>query len=345
MVCSAYLCQMVRHYNIPVFLPELACPFRCVFCNQSSITGNRQIPDEDLVIATIEQHLQSFQASERHVELAFFGGNFTGLPEKIQLQYLELAQAYLHSQQIQGIRLSTRPDYINEKNLDLLAKYGVNTIELGAQSTDDEVLRLSGRGHTAASTLQASKMILEAGFNLALQMMIGLPGDTLEKATQTARDIIAWGANETRIYPCVVIRETDLEKMFKSGSYQPLSLEEAIGQTASIYQLFEQAKVKVLRMGLHASKELNGADLIAGPYHPNFAEMVFTKLWQLQFDAAKVWPKSQHIQVVTAPNQRNFAIGFQGTNKKILEKRYQKVQFISNPDLQNRSFLLQPISA
>ncbi len=323
-------------------MPELACPFRCVFCNQSSITGRQQLPDDQAVIASIEEHLRSFPSSDRHVEIAFFGGNFTGLPEKTQAQYLELAQPYLKAKQIQGIRLSTRPDYVSRENLVFLASYGVRTIELGAQSTDDAVLQLSGRGHTANTTRKASNMIIEAGFELGLQMMIGLPGDSLAKAMQTARDIIDWGATETRIYPCVVIRETELENMFKKGSFQPLSLDEAIHQTAVIYQLLEQARVKVLRMGLHASEELNGAGLLAGPYHPNFAEMVFTRLWKLQFESAD-WPESKHIQIVTAPGQHNFAIGFQATNKKRLEQRYQKVEFVTNPDLQNRAFTIQSL--
>lgn len=337
----AYLCLVLRHYNIPVFLPELACPFRCVFCNQSSITGRHQLPDAQEVVATIEKHLHSFPEPERQVEIAFFGGNFTGLPAKTQQQYLELAQPYLQSKQVQGIRLSTRPDYVHRENLDLLASYGVSTIELGAQSTDDEVLRLSGRGHTAAKTWQASKMILDAGFQLGLQMMLGLPGDNPEKALQTAHDIIAWGATETRIYPCVVIRETELEKMFTTKTYQPLTLDEAISQAANIYLLFEQAKVKVLRLGLHASEELNGTELVAGPYHPNFAEMVFSRLWRQQFEVKRDWPKGKQIRILTAPDQRNFAIGFQATNKEMLEQRYQKVQFISDPALQNRSFLVQ----
>jgi len=184
-------------------------------------------------------------------------------------------------------------------------------------------------------------MVKNAGFSLGLQMMIGLPGDTAAKALQTAKDIIAWGAEETRIYPCLIIRNTALEDLFKKNTYQPLTLEQATEQTVELYQIFEKAKVKVLRMGLHPSEELNNSHLIAGPYHPHFAEMVFTKLWQEAFQSHKEWPSSPMITVYTHPSQRTYAIGFGASNKKWLQNRYKKVFFEVDEQLKKREFYLK----
>ncbi len=192
---------MQKHYNIPIFIPELACPFQCVFCNQEKISGQQRIPDEKEIEQIIKEHLSSFRRTDRVVEVGFFGGSFTGIPIEEQEQYLRIVQPYIDQGEVNGIRLSTRPDYIDEEILNVLKKYRVTTIELGAQSMDDDVLKKSFRGHTAKQTEQAAKMILENGFELGLQMMIGLPGDTLEKSIKTATKIIEYGASNTRIYP------------------------------------------------------------------------------------------------------------------------------------------------
>ena len=335
---------MPRHYNIPVFLPELACPHRCVFCNQSSISSTYHIPSTTEVTAIIEKHLNSFKTSDKHVELAFFGGNFTGLPQQMQLEYLNHVQPWLKSGQIQGIRLSTRPDYISAEQTAWLSDFGVTHIELGAQSTDNEVLQKSGRGHKRDAIEKASAIIIESGLVLGLQMMVGLPGDNLEKARATAKDIISFGAKETRIYPCLVVQDTALEKLFKRQKYQPLSLDEAIVQAAEIYTIFEDAGVKVLRIGLHSSDDLNGSALVGGPYHPNFAEMVFGKLWQKTFENFDQWPETAEIILKTTPSQLNHAVGFKAANKKWLLQRYQQVKFLPDAALNGRQFIIQKVS-
>ncbi|MDA3944854.1 MAG: radical SAM protein [Bacteroidetes bacterium] len=334
---------MSQHYNIPVFLPELACPHRCVFCNQTSISGMQHIPSTDDLRTIVESHLSSFKPGEKSVELAFFGGNFTGLPEKMQLEYLQEAQPWLTSGKIQGIRLSTRPDYISHTQVRKLKAMGVTHIELGAQSTDDEVLQKSGRGHNREAIVKASAIIREAGMVLGLQMMIGLPGDSLEKALTTATDIISWGAEETRIYPCLVVRDTVLETLYKKQTYQPLSLSEAIEQAAIIYTKFETSGLKVLRIGLHASDDLNGSALIAGPYHANFAEMVFSKIWLQQFEDYKHWPETPNILIQCAPSQLNHAVGYKALNKKWLLQRYIKVRFKADSSLSGRQFKVQKL--
>ena len=313
----------MKYYNIPIFLPELACPFRCVYCNQFSITGKQQLPDIQYVKNTIEQYLASFTETDRFVEVAFFGGNFTGLPEKMQDDFLKIVHPYLEKGVIQGIRCSTRPDYIDENRVKTLKNLGMRNIELGAQSTNDIVLQKCGRGHNFKDIENASQIIVNEGITLGLQMMIGLPFDSFENDMQTAEDIVRLGAKETRIYPCIVVKDTELEQLYRNGEYQPLSLDEAVEQSATLYEYFTEKDVKVLRMGLHTSDDLNGDAYVAGPYHKNFAEMVFSRLWGRKLD--KIDEKSDTITIEVPENQLNHAIGYQGENKKKLQERYKKV--------------------
>ena len=313
----------MKHYNIPIFLPELACPFRCVYCNQFSITGKQQLPDIHEVKNTIDKHLASFKEDERFVEVAFFGGNFTGLPEKMQDDFLRVVQPYLEKGLINGIRCSTRPDFIDEKRVKVLKSFGMRNIELGAQTTNDVILQKCGRGHTFRDIENASQIIVDEGITLGLQMMIGLPFDSFENDMQTAEDIVRLGAKETRIYPCIVVKDTKLEKLYNKGEYNPLSLDDAVEQSATLYEYFNENDVKVLRIGLHTSEDLNGAAYVAGPYHKNFAEMVFSRLWGRKFD--KIDEKSDEIVIEVPENELNHAIGYKGENKRKLQERYKHV--------------------
>ncbi|MEJ2595288.1 MAG: radical SAM protein [bacterium] len=191
----------MKHYTIPVFIPELACPFRCVFCNQFKITGKEKVPGDEQIINTVEDYLSSFKSTDRRVELGFFGGSFTGLPLEQQEHYLTLVTPYILSGKISAIRLSTRPDYITEEVLDLLRKNNVGTIELGLQSLDEEVLKRSRRGHTVPQSWEAARRIREAGFDLGLQMMIGLPGDSLEKHAIRQKGSYRWALHKPGYIP------------------------------------------------------------------------------------------------------------------------------------------------
>ena len=316
----------MKHYNIPIFLPELACPFRCVYCNQFSITGKQQLPDIQDVKNTIETYLKSFKEADRFVEVAFFGGNFTGLPEKMQDDFLKIVQPYLEKGVVNGIRCSTRPDYIDAKRVKILKDFGMKNIELGAQTTNDLILQRCGRGHTFKDIENASQIIVNEGITLGLQMMLGLPFDTFENDMQTAKDIVLLGAKETRIYPCIVVKDTELERLYQNGEYRPLSLAEAVEQSATLYEYFNENGIKVLRIGLHTSEDLNGDAYVAGPYHKNFAEMVLSKVWGRKFD--KIDEKSDKIVIEVPENQLNHAIGYQGENKKKLQERYKNVMFV-----------------
>ncbi len=252
-----------------------------------------------------------------------------------------MVQPYLEPGKVSAIRLSTRPDYIDDKMLTLLKKYGVQTIELGAQSFDDEVLKQSFRGHTAAQTEEAAKQILAKGFNLGLQMMIGLPGDSLPKAIKTAKKIIQLGANSTRVYPALVIRGTAMHRWYERGSYRPLSLAQAVEWTKHLLPLFEEAGVKVLRVGLHASEGLlSGGELVAGPFHPSFKELVLTEIWGDLLRPLCSTEKSGELLISVAPGQLNAAVGYGAKNRKMLLRKFQTVKFTEDEKLEGRAFVV-----
>ena len=324
----------LRHFTIPVFIPEEACPNQCVFCNQHRIAGADCAPSVEEIISKVETHLQTI-AADGEVEIGFFGGNFTGIPEKEQQAYLESVQPYIKSGRVKSIRLSTRPDYICQEILDFLKRYHVTSIELGAQSLDEEVLKLVGRGHTAEQVHKASQLIKENGFNLGLQMMIGLPGDTPEKSVFTASEIIRLGADCTRIYPTLVIKNTELENLYLTGKYTPLSMEEAISRVADIVPLFINANVKILRIGLHPSEGLlDNTSLVAGPFHVAFGEMVFSEIWRRLISKMTFENGKRNILTLTvAAGMRNPAIGHKAMNKAMLLEEFRKVVFEESSDL------------
>ena len=316
----------MRHYNIPVFIPELACPNRCIYCNQRHISGQAEVVSTDKVVQIIESHLQTF-VRPSHVELAFFGGSFTGLEIEQQEKYLEVVQPYIKQGLIEGIRLSTRPDYISVAVLDTLKRYNVKTIELGAQSLCDEILTLCERGHSVRDVEKASSLIKEYGFSLGLQMMLGLPSDTLERSKQTAQKIVSLGADNTRIYPTLVIPNTKLAEMYYRGDYRPLTIEQAIEWSAEVYKIFIQSGVSVLRVGLHPSEGLiSGNELIAGPFHVSFRELVLSRIWLERLQSLGKETKC----IVVNPKDINYAKGYRLCNIKALKERGVVLNFVQS---------------
>ena len=245
---------MKKHVNIPIFIPHLGCPNQCVFCNQRTISG---VSDFDItsVKAEIDSALATIDQS-CEVEIAFFGGSFTGIDRQLMESLLQLAYDYIRCGRVKSIRCSTRPDYISDEILDLLCKYGVKTIELGLQSASDHVLEVCKRGHTFNDEVNACKLIVERGFTLVGQMMIGLPGSTPEDEIKTARFIIDSGASSARIYPTVVFRDTELCQMSEYGNYIPITLSEATERSAIILEMLLDSGVDVIRIGLCASENL-----------------------------------------------------------------------------------------
>ena len=259
--------------TIPVFMPEAACPHRCVFCNQHIITGKIATPSDDQIENTVLAYLKSKKPSVTHVEVGFFGGSFTGLPEEEMMRVLKLVQPWIDTHEIQAIRISTRPDYISEEKLLLLKQMRVKTIELGVQSHFDRVLEASGRGHHAGDTQLASAMILRHGFRLGHQLMVGLPGEEEGDEVLNAETSVQQGANDLRIYPVLVLRGTLLARWYHQGRYQPLSLEEAILKASRMVKIFETAGRNIIKVGLHPSESFSRGNLIQGPWHPNFREL------------------------------------------------------------------------
>ena len=328
-----------RHFTIPVFIPMEACPFHCIFCDQQRISGRTVKPSASEVVDILNQHLSTLPLKNVEIEVGFFGGTFTGLPPEEQRSYLQSVTPFIESGRIQGIRLSTRPDFISAEILALLKEYPVKTIELGAQSMDDEVLKRSGRGHTAADTVNASAMILKAGFSLGLQMMIGLPGDSLERSVATAKKIAALGATETRIYPVIVIRNTPLEDLFRKGSFIPPGLEEAILITKNVVRIFDEENVRIIRIGLHPSEGLlNRTDYVAGPFHPSFRELVMTSAWTDRLSTLLNDKPGELVTIRVNPADLHPAIGYYGKNRKILEKHFRTVKFMADPEIKEKTF-------
>ena len=267
-----------KHYIIPIFVPHSGCPHQCVFCNQRSISGMQKQVTSDDVKKTINEYLETIPKAA-NIELAFYGGSFTGIPIELQKELLTSTQEYIKAGIIQSIRISTRPDYINKEILETLKDYRVETIELGVQSMDDEVLKLSNRGHTFEDVVRASNMIKQYKFSLGHQMMIGLPGDTCEKDISTAKQLIGLKPDVFRIYPVLVIKDTKLETMYKTGDYEPISLDNAVEISKEILKLFKINDITVIRIGLQATENINCEnDVVAGPFHPAFKELVEAEL-------------------------------------------------------------------
>jgi len=258
---------------IPVFIPHLGCPHECVFCNQRRISGSL-LPATPNDVVSVLQNAQACNA-----QLAFYGGSFTALELREQEEFLLAAQPFFVQGKIGSIRLSTRPDCIDEENLRLLKKYGVSTIELGAQSMDDEVLSRCFRGHSAFDTEKASKMIKDFGFELVLQMMTGLFGSDEKRDIETARRLALLLPDAVRIYPTVIIKDTYLHDLYKSGDYAQHTVSDAVEVCSRIVPIFEEAGITIIRLGLNPTDDLSGGEAIGGAYHPAFGELVKSRLF------------------------------------------------------------------
>ena len=266
-----------RHVNIPVFIPHLGCPNDCIFCNQRSISGKRSF-DEGAVKDGIEAALATVPDCE--AEIAFFGGSFTGIDRGLMIRLLDTAENFVRDGRVTGKRLSTRPDYISREILDILSRYTVKTVELGIQSMDDNVLSAAKRGHTAADSENACRLVKEYGFSLVGQMMTGLPYSTPESEIMTAERICGLSADGARIYPTMVFHGTELEKMTLDGRYIPPVPDDAVSRTAGVLGVFVSHGVPVIRIGLHSGETLYAEDGIAfGAYHPAMGELVEGELY------------------------------------------------------------------
>lgn len=259
----------MSHANIAIFVPHLGCPHQCTFCNQKHITGCVEQPTPQSVYDAVNASLQCGQSPEA-CEIAFFGGSFTAIDREYMLKLLSAASDCVTRYGFIGIRISTRPDCINEEILKLLKEHHVTSIELGAQSMDDDVLRFNERGHNSDDVRNASILIKYFGFELGLQMMTGLYKSTYEKDRYTAKELIKLSPKSIRIYPTITLKNTALEALFKNGDYIPDDVENAAKLCSELTELFENADIKVIRIGLHS---IDGDSYVAGPWHPAFGEL------------------------------------------------------------------------
>ena len=320
---------MSEQYIIPIFVPHLGCPNDCTFCNQKSISGQtKQVTAED-VKQTIEEYLKSFKDESLHKEVAFFGGSFTGIDEAKQEELLEAAYEFVKNKQIQSIRISTRPDYIDKEKLKLLKKYGVKTIELGVQSTNDYILKKCKRGHTFEDVKKASKLIRMHGFVLGHQMMIGLPESTKIDELNTAKDLAKLKPKIVRLYPVLVIKGTELEKEYQNGEYEPIPLSQAVERCKELYYFFTNKKITVIRMGLQNTDIISDrknakSEVVAGPYHEAFGQLVEDSIWydSILEKIKKFNVKVKEIAIKVNPENINNIVGHKKENIKKLKDLY-----------------------
>lgn len=321
---------MKKEYIIPIFVPHLGCPNKCVFCNQTKITGKQKQVTAEEARKVIDEYLSNFKDKENRVEIAFFGGSFTAIDEKIQNELLEVAYEYVQKGLVDSIRISTRPDYITKDILKRLKKYKVKTIELGVQSTNNYVLAKAKRGHTFEDIKKASKLIRFYGFNLGHQMMVGLPESTALDEVNTAKDLIKLKPKIVRIYPVLVIKDTELEEDYNKGEYEPLSVTQAVERCAEIADLFNKKKINIIRIGLQNTEEITDPEketsqVVAGPYHPAFRQLVEGRLWYnaIVSQIKKYNTKVKVVEIKANPEDVNNIIGHKKENIKKLKDIYE----------------------
>ncbi len=315
----------MRHIVIPVFIPHKGCPFDCVFCNQKNISGQKEEVTESSMRAVIDAHLNTID-NDASVEIAFFGGSFTGIDRKEQIDFLKTANKYIDKGYVSSIRISTRPDYINDEILEYLKFYRVSTIELGVQSLDSEVLEKSTRGHSVSDVIKSSRLIQEKGFVLGIQTMIGLPGDDNEKAVKTAKKVVDLAPKIVRIYPTLVIKDTYLERAYKEGKYVPLSIEDAVDLCAKLLDIYESNDINVIRVGLQPTENIcDGGDVIAGPFHPAFRQLVEAKRTLNAIESIIIKSKltnKKNLAILAEKADVSNIVGQKKSNIKYLKEKY-----------------------
>ena len=336
-----------KHVNIPIFISHEGCPNDCVFCNQRKITAK----PEPMSLSEVTQQIETYSSTldqQTYVELAFFGGSFTGIDPLLQEEYLKLAYEYKQSGQIHAIRLSTRPDYISIEILDRLKAYGVDIIELGVQSLNEEVLRASNRGHSVTDVYRAVNLIRDFGFQLGIQLMVGLPEDSKERSVLSAKLTAILKPEFVRIYPTLVIQETQLLELCTQGKYTPLSLAEAVDWTKEMHQVFLQAQIPVIRIGLQPTDLIaEGKEVQYGPFHPAFRQLVETAYFMDQIrdllnKSIAVEDKAAKITILCNPKDLSQVIGHKRSNMIELKKEFPNLRII--PEERIRKMTVECVS-
>lgn len=313
------------HSNISIFVPHVGCPHKCAFCDQNAITGRQDIPRGEDVERACAQALGRVD-DPADTEIAFFGGSFTAIPRSYMLELLSAAQGYVGEGKFAGIRISTRPDCIDEEVLDILKSRGVTAIELGAQSMSDKVLAANERGHSAEDVRRASRLIREFGFELGLQMMVGLYRSDEEDEELTVNSILELAPDTARIYPVVILENTRLAELYRGGEYKPFSFDRAVELSADALLRFHRAGIRVIKCGLHAS-EVVERDMAGGFYHPAFRELceglIYRRAMEKELAAAKergALSDDGRVTFAADPSCISKAVGQKRANKEYFRK-------------------------
>ena len=318
----------------PIFIPHVGCEHDCVFCDQRRITGTFIPAVFDDVLAAlhslwceqkdrVKKTENGYVDAAESAELAFYGGSFTAIAVERQNELLTAAQPFLRLNPFNSIRVSTRPDCLDEGAAKRLRSYGVATVELGAQSMCDDVLQASGRGHTAESVTRSAAMVKAAGFSLILQMMTGLPGDSREKSLYTAKCLAAMAPDYVRIYPTVVIKGTRLHEMWKTGSYIAPTVDDAVHLCVAVCTVFDTAGIPVIRLGLNPTDYLSSGDAVAGAYHPAFGELVYSAMYLAKAESALRDSGAAKDVVITVPRgQVSRMTGYRRQNVCALKQNF-----------------------
>lgn len=315
----------MKHSIIPIFIPHIGCPYRCVFCNQWRITGHHDVPNDETVRQAIADYTKDV-TEKRYWEVAFYGGSFTAIPTALQEELLRPAYDALQRGTIDSIRCSTRPDCIDEDILQRLAAYGMKTVELGVQSMDDAVLRAAKRGHAAADVVRATALLKEKDFTIGHQLMPGLPGEDWDSLVQTTASICSLQPDISRIYPVAVIAQTELADLYQQGQYEPLSIAEGIRRAAYMKQHFLQHGIDVIRTGLQATTDLDdGVQVLGGAYTPAMGELVDTYRYGHQLSAfLATLPSIANVVISYHRRETSRVRGYHNVTMKRLACRYGK---------------------
>lgn len=309
----------MRHINVGLFVPHSGCPHQCSFCNQKAISGHtKQVTAQDVENAV---KIAVENPDSAGGEIAFFGGSFTAIEREVMLELLSTAYKYVRNGSFSGIRISTRPDAIDDEICDILRQYGVTAVELGAQSTDDRVLLMNRRGHTSEDIVRATKLLQKYGFETGLQMMTGLYGSTDADCIETAKKIIELRPDTVRIYPTVVLENTPLAELYRSGEYIPQTVDGAAELCAELLLMFYENGINVIRTGLHSGGNVED-EYVAGAYHPAFKEICEGKIYLRRikdFIEKNNIPKGE-IYIYTAPYAISQTVGQKKTNIEELAK-------------------------
>ena len=317
----------LRPLIVPIFIPNKGCPSRCIFCEQGKITSlQSQSVNGRYVREVIDKAISSKKFdTARNPEVAFYGGTFSNLPLRLMIELLGAVAPYIKKGFFHSIRVSTRPDALGADRLDLMKDYGVLTVELGVQSMDNDVLKLSKRGHTAADTVNAVHLLRKYGFRVGAQLMPGLPGDSVDTFRATITKVISLHPDMARLYPLLVIKGTGLAKWYQEGKYQPLELEKAVQICIESCIRLEAEGIPVIRIGLMSSPSLlEDGRIMAGPWHPAFGFLVRSGIHQKNIQNDLPAPgKASEIRIFAPQREIALIRGYKNRGLKLIEKQTQ----------------------